>query len=355
MKMLEFMATMRTMFEQSRQESLKPESRMVFLSDLHMGDRGSRDDFRQNAGLVVDSLYSHYLSDGWKLVLNGDIEELHKFKPKAIRLAYSDLYDVFRAFDGRGDLVKIVGNHDLSMLLYDDHEFKLDHSLRLDRPDGSILAFHGHQSYKFFMKYNYLSDFLVRYIADPLKIRNADIPMTSRRRFKAERRIYRASKELGIITIAGHTHRPIFESFSKYDTLRWSIESLLRRYSSETPEERLKTEALVAIYAAEFRLLSKKERKHKVSRSLYEREDLLVPCMFNSGCATGRSGYTAIEIHGDRISLVYWTKEGLAKPYIEREALDCTRLAGTAWLRYTVASDSLEYIMSRARLLTRQV
>jgi len=353
MKMLEFMATMRSMFEQSRQEPLTPESRFVFLSDLHMGDRGSRDDFRHNADLVVDSLSSHYAANGWKLVLNGDIEELYKFKPKAIRLAYDDLYGIFRGFDARGDLVKIVGNHDLAMLLYEDHEFKLDHALRLDRPDGAILAFHGHQSYKFFMKYNYLSDFLVRYIADPLKIRNADIPMTSRRRFKAERRIYRASKELGIVTIAGHTHRPVFESFSKYDTLRWSIENLLRRYSSESPEDRQKTEALIAVYAAEFKLLSRKERKHKVSRSLYEREDILVPCMFNSGCATGKGGYTAIEIDGDMISLVYWTKEGLAKPYMERESIACSRLGGTAWMRYTVASDSLEYIMSRARLLAR--
>ena len=352
MKMLEFMSTMRTMLEQSKRELLGNESKIIFLSDLHMGDRSSRDDFRHNADMVVDALYSRYLAGGWKLVLNGDVEELHKFKPRAIRVAYDELYGVFRNFDSGGRLVKIVGNHDLAMLLCDDHEFKLEHSLRLDRPDGSILAFHGHQSSKLFMKYNYLSDFIVRYVADPLKIKNADIPMTSKRRYKAERRIYRASKEMGIISIVGHTHRPLFESFSKYDTLRWNIETMLRRYSSESVEAKEKTAALIAVFSAEFKQLSKKERKSKVSRSLYEREELLVPCMFNSGCATGRSGFTAMEINGDEISLVYWTKAGSAKPYMEREALSRETLAGTAWTRYTVASDSLEYVMARSKLLS---
>jgi len=351
MQMIEFMATMKTMYEQARREEIGPSSKLVFLSDLHMGNGSSRDDFRQNAGLVGDALASRYLADGYTLVLNGDIEDLYKFKPVAIRMAYSDLYGIFKSFDERGKLIKIVGNHDLAMLLYDDHGFTLDHALRLDRPDGSILAFHGHQSSKLFMKYNYLTDFIVRYVANPLKIQNAEVPMTSKRRFKAERRIYRASKELGIVTIAGHTHRPLFESFSKYDTLRWNIELLLRRYSTEGPEAKEKTATLIGIYSAEFKRLSKKERKSKVSRSLYEREELLVPCMFNSGCATGKNGFTAVEISGDEISLVYWTKAGIARTYIDREALGRDDLAGTSWTKYTIASDSLEYVMARAKLL----
>ena len=352
MKMLEFMATMKTMYEQARVETLGPSSKIVFMSDLHMGDRTSRDDFRHNADLVVDTLSGRYLADGWKLVLNGDVEELHKFPPAKIRAAYPDMYGLFESFEDRDGLVKILGNHDLGMLLYEDHGFKLEHALRLDRNDGSVLAFHGHQASKLFMKYNYLSDFIVRYVADPLKIKNADMPMTSKRRFKAERRIYRASKELGVVTIAGHTHRPLFESFSKYDTLRWNIETLLRRYSSEGPEAKERTASLIAVYSAEFKRLSKKERKSKVSRSLYEREELLVPCMFNSGCATGRNGYTAIEIEGDEISLVFWTRAGQARPYVEREALYRDDLAGTPWTRYTVARDSLEYVMARSRLLS---
>lgn len=352
MKTIEFIATMRAMMERARRESLTADSRIVFISDLHMGDRGSRDDFRHNAELMAETLSGRYLAEGWKLVLNGDVEELHKFEPETIRSAYGDIYGLFRSFERGGGLVKILGNHDLGLLLRDDHEFRLEHALRLDRPDGALLAFHGHQASKLFMKYNYLSDFVVRYVADPLRIKNDEFPMTSKKRFKTERLVYRAAKELGVIAVTGHTHRPLFESYSKYDSLRWSIESLLRRYASEGPDERSGTAALLAVYSAEFKRLSKRERKSKVSRSLYEREELLSPCVFNSGCATARRGYTAIELTGDAISLVYWTTEGRAKAYVEREALYRDRLPGTPWLRYTVASDSLDYIVARSRLVS---
>ena len=229
MKMQEFLSTMRNLMDRARSESLTPESKIVFMSDFHLGDGTKGDDFRHNADLVSGALESYYLSKGWRLVLNGDIEDLYKFKASKIRAAYAGLYDIFHAFNHGPGLVKIVGNHDLGLFLQEDYEFPLDNALRLDRSDGSFLAYHGHQASRLFMKYNHLSDFLVRYVADPLKIHNTDVPMTSHKRFKTERRMYRVSKELSIISIVGHTHRPLFESFSKYDSLRWNIESLLRR------------------------------------------------------------------------------------------------------------------------------
>ncbi len=352
MKEMEFLATMKDLVDAAPRRRLGPGARYVFLSDLHLGDRGPRDEFRHNADLLIDSLSSRYLAEGWTLVLNGDIEELYKYRLAAVREAYRDLYGLFAAFRDEGRLVKIVGNHDLALMAHEEDEFPVEQALRLDGGQGTILAFHGHQSSDLFMRYNYLSDFLVRYLADPLAIRNADMPMTSKRRFKAERRIYRASKELGLVTVAGHTHRPLFESFSKYDSLRWTIETLLRRYADEDAEARERSARLIAVYSDEFRRLSKKEKKRKVSRSLYEREELLVPCMFNSGCATGKGGYTALEIEGEAIALAYWTRAGGARPYIERESLSREALPGTGWVRYTVARDSLEYLMARVRLLS---
>lgn len=344
---------MSTLHAEARTERLGADGRVVFASDFHMGDGGARDDYRTNAELVEGVLSSYYLDGGWRLVLNGDIEELHKSELSAIRRAHADAYDLFRSFRAGPGLTKIVGNHDLGLLLADDYDIPLEHALRLELDGGSILAFHGHQASKLFMKYNYLSDFIVRYIAQPLKIRNADIPMTSKRRFKTEKNIYRAAQELGVIVVAGHTHRPLFESFSKYDSLRWSIETLLRRYADESAEEREGTAALVDVYVSEFRRLSKKEKKARVSKSLYGSEGFLVPCMFNSGCATGRGGFTTIELTRDDIALAYWTREGAAKPYIEREALQKDDAPGTPWVRYTLGRDSLEYVLARARLLSR--
>ncbi|TFG83218.1 MAG: metallophosphoesterase [Spirochaetales bacterium] len=351
MKLHEFLATMRTLVDEARTEKLTAESRIVFLSDLHLGNRFRGDDFRKNEDLVKGALSSFYLSHGWKLVLNGDVEELHKFKYHAIREAYPELYSIFGSFRDGGRLVKLVGNHDLALLAHEDGEFPLEQALRLDAETGTILAFHGHQSHRFFMKYNFVSDFIIHYIANPLRIPSVGKPVTSRRRYNAERRIYRVSKELGVVTIAGHTHRPLFESCSKYDSLRWNIESALRQYTLAVGGERERIESMIGIYVQEFNRLSRKERRRKLSRNLYERDDIRVPCLFNSGCAISRGGFTAIEIEGPDISLVYWTREGNARPYIEREALFRDRPEGTPWQRYTIARDSLEYVFARLKLL----
>jgi len=352
MKMKEFLGTMQDLMKDSLLLQLEPNSRYVFLSDLHLGDGGKTDDFKHNEELLRASLRDYYLPKGFTLVLNGDIEELHKFKLEAIFERYRELYIIFEKFAEQKRLVKLIGNHDLGLLLHQNYPFPIYHALCLEHKDSKILAFHGHQAYKLFMQYNYLSDFLVRNIVEPLKIQNREKPLTSKRRYKAERRIYRASRSLGLISITGHTHRPLFESFSKYDTLRWNLETLLRQYSSVDNTERPALEAQIRLYASEFKRLSKVERKKKVSRSLYEREEMLVPCMFNSGCATATSGFTAIELSDERLSLVFWAREGSVRPYIEKDALGKSSISDTDWCRYMLADDSLEYIIARSRLLS---
>ncbi|MBN1520668.1 MAG: hypothetical protein JW923_11340 [Spirochaetales bacterium] len=351
MKLAEFLKTMHELMDGARRETLGSGDRIVFVSDLHLGDRSGSDDFRRNEDLVLGALSSHYRERNYRLVLNGDIEELHKFRLSAVRSAYSHLFDLFRDFAAGPGLVKIVGNHNLPLLLLPEDEFPRDHALRLDWNANTILAFHGHQSHKLFTKYNYISNFIVRYLANPLHLHNVDIPMTSARRFRAEKRIYRASKQLGIVSIAGHTHRPLFESYSKYDTLRWNIETMLRRYTLADETGKSELSQLISIYADEFRRLGKRDRTRKVSRSLYEREELLYPCMFNSGCLTGRGGFTAIEIADGTIALVYWARDGAARNYVEKEAQLKERASGTPWIKYTIASDSLDYVFARIQLL----
>lgn len=352
MKMKEFLGTMQNLIKDSLTLPLEKASRYVFLSDLHLGDGGKTDDFHHNEELVCDSLENHYLAQGFTLVLNGDIEELHKFKLEEIQRRYHRLYGIFKKFDERRRLVKLIGNHDLGLLLHADYPFKIYQALCLEHKDSRILAFHGHQAYKLFMQYNYLSDFLVRNIVEPLKIQNREKPLTSKRRYKAERRIYRASRALGLISITGHTHRPLFESFSKYDNLRWNLETLLRQYSDVDRDQRPALEAQIKMYASEFKRLSKVERKKKISRSLYEREEMLLPCMFNSGCATAKAGFTAIELSEERLSLVYWTRQGSVRPYMEKDALGRDAMPDSAWCRYKLADDSIEYIIARSRLLS---
>lgn len=113
MKLKEFLATMGSLMESAPKQVLTGGERMVFVSDMHLGDRSSRDDFVRNEELVMGALGSYYLNRGWRLVLNGDIEELHKFRLETIRSSYAHLFDLFRSFASGPGLAKIVGNHDL--------------------------------------------------------------------------------------------------------------------------------------------------------------------------------------------------------------------------------------------------
>jgi predicted phosphodiesterase len=351
MKFSEFFASFKELLDASPIEELDDSKKYLFLSDLHMGDGGKTDDLRANRGIVQNALARYYLERGYILILGGDIEDLSKFKMREIRAAWYGLYAIFDGFAQRGALRKILGNHDISLLREEGYPYELLHGLRLERNGKTIFAFHGHQASRVFVRYQYVSDFVVRYLAKPFRVKNTSISGDSRHRFKAERRIYRASKRLGIVSLSGHTHRPLFESLSKYESLRWKIEELLRSYAEAGAEGRDTIAELIQVYRAEYERLGRKARKNGLSRSLYEERDVLIPCLFNSGCATGKSGITAVEIEGGAVSLVHWTDSSRPREYLEREAVFKEVLADTPYTRYVLVRDSLDKVFARIELM----
>jgi UDP-2,3-diacylglucosamine pyrophosphatase LpxH len=346
----EFLESLKGLAENAERIPLSHSSKLVILSDLHLSDGSAGDDFSRNESMVLEALRSWYLPNDYLLVLNGDVEDLHKATLPRIEAGHPEFYRLLAEYSAADRLRKIVGNHDLGLLLQKNLKHPVRHALRLEWRGRPILVYHGHQASAFFVRHNYLSHFVVHYLANPLHIKNAEVPMTSKRRFKAERRIYRASLKLGIVSITGHTHRPLFESLSKYDTLRFKVENLLHSYVSAKDGEREGIAELVTLYVAELRRLSGSEKKRR-SRSLYESEDALLPCLFNTGCATGKTGFTAIEIENGAISLIYWADDHKARPYMEREALERKSLEGTHCVRYVINRDMLDYVVARTELL----
>jgi UDP-2,3-diacylglucosamine pyrophosphatase LpxH len=353
MKFADFLASFRRFLEESPVLPLDDGARYLFLSDLHLGDGGAGDDLMPNRELVLAALSRWYREKGYVLILGGDIEDLQKFPYGRIRSAWADLYRIFDAFAARGALRQLVGNHDLALLKEKTHPYPLEHGLRLERKGKTLFCFHGHQASKFFVKYGFVGNLIVRYLAKPLKVKNSNVAGDSRQRFKAERRIYRASKELGIVSLCGHTHRPLFESLSKYDSLRWSIEGLLREYIGAEGERRGRIAELVKLYRTECERLSRKEIKWGLSRSLYEEKALLIPCVFNSGCATGKHGITALEIEGGKIALVHWARKGQSRPYLAQEALRKEAVEGADAHRYVLQEAELDHVFARIDLLGR--
>lgn len=330
--------------------ALDAAARIVILSDLHMGDGGKNDDLRRNGDLVATVLEHHYLERGSTLILNGDIEDLHKFRLPRIRAAWRRLFVLFDRFSREGRLYKICGNHDDDLIEASRYPYPLYQGVRLGWGERTLYAFHGHQASGFLTKHNDLSGAFVHYFVHGLGIRNVSPSKDSGRRYRIERRIYDFSRNAGIVSVIGHTHRPLFESLSKYDRLLFEIERLCAEYSGADSGRKAAIAETVGLYKEEFKAMGRKDKRRRRSRSLYGR-DLLLPCLFNSGCAVGKKGITAIEIENGRISLAYWFEEGKEKKYLEREAGPASPLESTPYRRSVVAIEGLGDVFARMDLL----
>lgn len=332
-------------------EPLDPAGRYLFISDMHMGDGGGRDDLERNRFLIESILERWYLRHDYTLVMNGDIEEMQKFRLGDIRAAWPKLLGTVDEFAKRGKLRKIIGNHDFALLEEKDYPWPLYPGLVYERGEDRIAVFHGHQSSDLYNKYEHMTGFLIRYLVKPLHIKNSGgLPKDARRRFAKERRIYRAARKFGVLAVTGHTHHPLFESMSKFDNIRFMVEDLMREYGRAENGRRSEIEETVTMLRHEMaRLSSKKERRRK-TESLYGDSPFLVPCLFNSGCATGKHGITALEILAGHISLVYWTVGANTRPYIARESRSIDFLDDDIW-RYTIHEDRLDTLFARIKLL----
>ena len=359
-------ATLQRLFDSSPILELSPSDKLVVVSDLHLGDGSSSDDFLSNGELLTDVLRRFYLLRDFSLVLNGDIEELQRFPFEAIMERWQILYELFRQFAARTAVYRIVGNHDAALWHFDVHSLSepLLASLRLSFGQDTIFLFHGHQATIFFERFNDVSGFFLRHFANRLNIRNIPVHYESTKRYRTEHRVYTFSSARKIVSIIGHTHRPLFESLSKIDTLKFRIEQLCRDYPAVSPRARLAIEKVVEGYKSELKRLWEKDRREGMRSGLYN-EHLSVPCLFNSGCAIGKRGLTAIEIAEGQISLVHWFDRRRSSKYLDNgngragrrvgdfptKSSEVQRLDETEYYRTVLKKDRLEYVFSRIKLL----
>jgi len=325
--------------------------RALVISDLHMGS-GKRDDLAGNGDMLAALLRGYYLAGGWSLVLNGDIEEMHRHSLDRIEERWAALYRVFGLFAERGGLYKLVGNHDEALLLKKNYRFPLLSMLRVKTASIPAYVWHGHQSSRVYGALNRLMAIGARYVLAPFGIMNISNGRSARRRFSVEKAAYDFSLENGCISIIGHTHRPLFESLGRFEYIRFEIESLCRRYSLSAGEERSRIEASVASLRAELGKLGRSERRGMLRGSLYG-EDLPVPCLFNSGCAIGRKGLNAIELGAEDIALVYWHELGKGKKFVGRGGYELESLGDSGYVRAVLNRERLDSVQARMRLLGR--
>ena len=332
----------------------------IILSDFHIGGAKRRDEFLKNAPLVMKILREWYLPEGYKLILNGDIEELHRVSLRRVSNSWQDLYKLFRDFKHGPGLYKIIGNHDHGAGLYwktgrtlEEREVNADilPSLKLIYKGNSMLVLHGHQASLYNSPFRHkVNKFALRFIAHPLRINNIKRDYLSDRPLKAEQRIFEFAKAQGVVAIAGHTHRALFEGHSEVEYLKFRLDSMIRDYMQMKKDEAAETLRKAIRSTAKTLLTVVESEDYKSHGSIYD--PLALPCLFNSGTVIHHFGATGIEIARGKISLNAWYDSNNPRSRIFHYEKSSRPFPEAPWIRKTVLkSDSLDYIFTRIRLL----
>lgn len=341
------------LFDASPTIELASKKNWVIFSDLHMGDGGSTDDFKRNSKLFETVLREYYLEKEHTLILNGDVEELQRFSVKKIVNQWKPVYSLFDAFNRKGNFYKTIGNHDLELQLIKDLPFEYSHhdALKLKFGNDHVFVFHGHQASKKYQEHNELIGFTLKYFANPLGIKSYSVSHSSRKQYKIEKSVYGFSSFNKVVSIIGHTHRPLFESLHKVDRLKYKIEQLCRDYvdSFNNNLDEIKTE--IKSHKKELKRFYKHNKGHSFQSYVYNTL-FHIPCLFNSGCVVGKRGVTCLEIEDDKIRLVHWFDKKISKKYLKQSGYQPEQLGDSDFYRMVINEESLHYIFTRIKFLS---
>ena len=322
--------------------------KVVIIGDFHMGC-GRRDDFSPNGDFVRRILEEYYLKDGWSLILNGDIEELAKFRLGDIMARWAEVYRVLDLFAAAGRLYKTLGNHDEDLAFEREYPYSLYNAVRIETGLLPIYVYHGHQSSRVYTDFNNVISLGLRYLLKPVGIRNISSARRPNRRFRVERHAYNFSLDNNCISIIGHTHRALFESLGRFDYIKFEIERLCRDYPSSGGDDRERIAKEVSALRHELGKLKRSERRLGLRQSLYG-DELPVPCLFNAGSAIGKKGANAIEVDRENIALVYWFPEGRGMKFTRRGWYKVENHAGLC--RSVLNQDRLDYVKAKIELFS---
>ncbi len=338
------------LYDRTPVRRLSDRDRYIIFSDLHMGNGKGSDDFAPNSELFLRVLGEYYLPTPYRLILNGDVEELQRYSLESIMSRWEAVYELFSRFEEEGRLDRLFGNHDMALQSIRSPKIELKEAIRFDYHGNEIFVFHGHQTSKRFEVYNDWFGFVLKYFANPLRIKNYEVSHDSVKRFRVEQRVYSFASSAKVLSIIGHTHRPLFESMSKIDSLKFEIERLIRKYPKSSKKKKPDIERRIHEYKAEL-LKAHADTDDEASTASLYRENLVVPCMFNSGCVLGKRGMTALEIDRGQMRLVHWFDRKRSEKYLSYEEYNTERLPKSDFYRVVIKEESLDYIMSRIKLL----
>jgi predicted phosphodiesterase len=338
-------------FEKNSVLDISKGGKILIISDLHMGT-GTRDDLSHNGEMLICILEEYYLKKGWFLILNGDIEELQRYSLDQVKERWAGLYRVFSLFAKENRLYRVIGNHDeqLNFLRNTSYPYFIHTAIKIETGIIPAYVYHGHQLSAIYNRFNRFLGLLVRFFLKPFGIKNITDSRSPFKRFQIEKKAYSFSMKNNCLSIIGHTHRALFESLGRFDYIKFEIERLCRDYPASMGENRQRIEDEVTSLREELRKLKRQERRDVLRQSLYG-DELPVPCLFNSGCALGKKGFTAIEMTNEDIALAYWFAEGKSRKFVTRGGYEIVNIPEKPYRRAVLNYDKLENIIARMKLL----
>lgn len=335
----------------------------VVFSDGHIGML----EFDENRKLYLKAL-DYYYQEGFNLIISGDNEELHRYGIESLKDKYrKDVYAKENKFLQQKRYHRIFGNHDIDWRKQKRVEKNLHdvlsgleivEGLKFEWNGNFIFLAHGHQGDLINDKLGKLGRMILRWIARPLGISSGTSPARNySKRRKDETEYYEWAKSRKVLFIAGHTHRPMFESLTKADRIRIDIENRVREYISEKdPGVREKLKAEIKAKKEWFEKARKKAGAED-QRLRLGRAELFTPCYFNDGSCLHKNGITCIELCQENIKLVFiYDRTEEANRDKELRAPTFRLLPGDPeaknYMRQILEEEKLEYIFTRIQLLS---
>ncbi|MGD8855618.1 MAG: hypothetical protein PVG33_04755 [Chloroflexota bacterium] len=298
---------------------------LVIFSDQHKGSRDGADDF-QAAEVTYNQAITYYNRMAYTLLTLGDVEELWEERPRPVIKAYPDTFALEARFHADGRYLRVWGNHDdhwryLAEVkkyldpIYGQPPLIVREGILLNVSNGAerlgrLFLVHGHQGTLDSDRFAWLSRILVRYLWRPFQ-RLTRIPSNTpatdwRLRHGHNVALYDwSSRQNKMLLIAGHTHRPVFESVVDQEQLKYEIaaaqstlesapqSSKFRRGLSQLEEE-----------------LAWTKRARQDQFALEQSERPIKPTYYNTGCCCYPDGsITGLELVAGEIRLVRWNAD----------------------------------------------
>jgi UDP-2,3-diacylglucosamine pyrophosphatase LpxH len=305
----------------------------VMLSDIHLGDGGSADDFHDNEKALKKAL-EKYQQEGYNLVLLGDIEEFWQFDQYQINDRYDrSIYKAIRAF-GDAHIFRVYGNHDVEWgTLVDQAKNKpirtaaASEALKLKDKSGRIriMMVHGHQGSKESDKTSWFSRFAVRLFksveptASALGLYGHTSATKSQIAKDYERILYTWAKKEKVILICGHSHRAIFAATSYLDRLETQMGEIGVQLRDRKHDDAFCKKGLKEMEKLRKKIADEMMKDRDIKK--IEPRGNPKPCYFNTGCALFTDGLTAIELDNDELRLVKWNRKTGKKEIFQHDTL----------------------------------